>query len=216
MPTQHRLELLAQPGFGSVIIEAQLALYGVPYMLVPVGDVISDHDARGLVAQHNPISQLPTLLVGDSLVMTESAAITIWLSEEFGSGKTNLVPPPGDALRPAFLRWLIYWVANPYSVFAYLDRSKELVSDGEARSEFELALTDRLKGLLRNLEHAAGAPWFLGDSFTALDIYAAVFSEWTPGPDWYAREAPKLAKIASRVWEIPDLPPVYERNFPER
>lgn len=62
-------------------------------------------------------------------------------------------------------------------LFAYLDRSEELLSDGEARSEFQLALTDQLKGLEFNLELAAQAPWFLGDPFTALDIYAAVFSE---------------------------------------
>lgn len=216
MPTQHRLKLLAHPGFGSAIVEAQLALYDVPFMRVPVGDVVSDPDARSRVAQDNPISQLPTLLVGDSIVITESAAITLWLSEEFGSDETNLVPQPGDALRPEFLRWLIYWVASPYSVFAYLDRAKELVSNDEARVELERALTGRLTDLLCNLEHAAQAPWFMGDRFTALDIYAGVFSEWTPGRDWYAREAPKLVEIASRVWAMPDLRLVYEQNFLEK
>ncbi|MGY6637186.1 MAG: glutathione S-transferase family protein [Erythrobacter sp.] len=213
MPEHHRLELLAHPGFGSAIIEAQLMLYGVPFMRVPVGDVLNDANAQSRVEQDNPLGQLPTLLVNGSLVMTESAAITLWLSEEYGTDGMDLAPRVDDPSRPVFLRWLIYWVTSPYPVFTYLDRSKKLVSDALAKAELENRLKQRLETLIGNLEHTARSPWFLGDQLTALDVYCAVFSEWTPGREWYSKHAPKLSAIADRVWNLPSLGPVYEQNF---
>lgn len=214
MPSENRLELLTQPGFGSAIIEAQLALYGVPFISTPVGDLFTDPEARRHVAQYNPLGQLPTLLVNDSLVLTESAAITLWLADEYGTERLTLVPDPGDPVRPLFLRWLIYWVASPYAVYACLDHGAALVSDASAREKLERSLRQRLGEMILNLAAAAQTPWFLGDRLSALDIYAAVFTEWTtPGRNWYAEHAPGLLDIAGRVWALPALAPVHLRNF---
>ncbi|MFW6413233.1 MAG: hypothetical protein ACOC0V_03780 [Oceanicaulis sp.] len=54
---------------------------------------------------------------------------------------------------------------------------------------------------------------FLGERLSALDIYAGVSSEWTPGPDWYAVNAPVLSDIARRTWAMEALAPVHARNF---
>lgn len=213
MPEHDHLELLAHPGFGSAIIEAQLTLYGVPFVKVPVGDVLNDANAQSRVEQDNPLGQLPTLLVNGSLVMTESAAMTLWLSEEYATEAMNLAPRVGDPLRPVFLRWLIYWVTSPYSVFTYLDRSKKLVSAAPAQAELEHRLKERLEVLIGYLEQTAHSPWFLGDQLTALDVYCAVFCEWTPGRNWYSQHAPKLSAIAERFWNLPSLGSVYEQNF---
>lgn len=210
---QFPLILHAQPGYGSVLIEAQLSWYGVEYGLRPAGPILEDPAARSRLTAINPVAQLPALEVEDGLVMTESAAITLWLAETYGSPRRSLVPEARSAQRAAFLRWLIYWVASPYAAFTYLDRSAELVPDARARSDYEAALRHRLETLLNLLEQTAGSPWFLGERFSALDIYTAVFSEWTPGPDWYAAQAPRLARIAQRTWDIDVLQPVYASNF---
>lgn len=215
-PDRSALRLHEQPGYGSVLIEAQLAWYGVPYALQAAGAILEDEGARSRLAAINPVTQLPALETRDGLVMTESAAITLWLAETHGTQGRSLAPEVRSPLRPAFLRWLIYWVASPYAVFTYLDRSAEFVPDPSARSHYEAALRHRLEALLQLLDRNAGSPWFLGETFSALDIFAAVFSEWTPGPDWYAAHAPALARIARRTWEIEALQPVYARNFRPR
>lgn len=210
---QFPLILHAQPGYGSVLIEAQLSWYGVEYELRPAGPILEDPAARSRLTAINPVAQLPAFEAKDGLVMTESAAITLWLAETYGSPGRSLVPEARSAQRASFLRWLIYWVASPYAVFTYLDRSAELVPDARARSDYEAALRHRLEMLLKLLEQNAGSPWFLGEQFSALDIYAAVFSEWTPGPGWYAAQAPRLAQIARRTWDIDVLQPVHASNF---
>lgn len=207
------LVLYERPGYGSVLIEAQLALYGVSVELRRAGDILTDGDARARLAQVNPVGQLPAVVTPDGTVLTETAAITLWLAETYGGRGRSLAPAPGSAHRAAFLRWLAYWVASPYAAFTYLDRSAEFIRDPAARSGFEESLRSRLGDLIGVLEQRAAGPWFLGDQFSALDIYAAVFSEWTPGPDWYAVNAPVLAGIAARTWSIDALKPVYARNF---
>lgn len=207
------LVLYEQPGYGSVLIEAQLAFYSLPVELRRAGDILTDGDARARLTHVNPVAQIPALVTGDGTLVTETAAITLWLAEVYGTPERNLAPPRGSTDRAAFLRWLTYWVASPYAVFTYLDRSAEYVPDPAARAGFEAALRSRLGELIGVLNQQAAGPWFLGERFSALDIYTAVFSEWTPGPDWYAVNAPALASIARRVWDIEALKTVHARNF---
>ena len=97
-------QLFGRKGWGSALTELQLAWYGLPYRMEEVGDLFASEEARQALAKINPVAQLPTLVLPDGTVMTESAAITLYLAEATGSAE--LVPPPGDPTRPAFLRWL--------------------------------------------------------------------------------------------------------------
>lgn len=207
------LILHERPGYGSALVEAQLAFYGVEFERRRVGEFLTADRALQALMSTNPVGQLPVLELGNGDILTESAAITLWLAETCGSDDHTLVPCAGSVTRPEFLRWLIYWVASPYAVFAYLDRSSEMVADASARGEFEKSLRRRLETLIGLLEASAKAPWFLGESFSALDIYAAVFSEWTPGRDWYREYAPRLSGIAENTWALDALAPVHARNF---
>lgn len=203
--------LYQMPGWGSAIVEAQLVFYGLPHELVEAGDIYEDAAARNTLAQLNPLAQVPTLVLPSGEVMTESAAMTLYLADVAGSGA--LVPEPGAAERAAFLRWLVFLVANIYPCFTFADVPTRYVADAEAAKAFRAAVDERAKVLWREVEAAAGAPWFLGQRFSALDIFAGVMSHWRPRPAWFAAEAPKLAAIARRVQARPDMAAVFARNF---
>src|SRR5215470_1883319 len=98
-------KLYARPGWGSVLVEAQLAWYGLDYELEELDDLFASAAAREKLAPINPLAQVPTLILLDGQVMTESAAITLHLADVTGSG--DLVPAVGEAARPKFLRWLV-------------------------------------------------------------------------------------------------------------
>ncbi|UCH19055.1 MAG: glutathione S-transferase, partial [Burkholderiales bacterium] len=66
----------------------------------------------------------------------------------------------------------------------------------------------------RIAEAAAGAKWFLGDRFSALDIYVATMTHWRPGRRWFEEHTPALAAIARRGDEDPRFRAVWARNFP--
>src|SRR5262249_3449661 len=127
-------KLYARPGWGSTLVETQLAWYGLPYEIEDVDDLFASASARERVAPANPLAQVPTLILPDGQVMTESAAIPLHLADVAGS--SDLAPPPGDPTRPGFLRWLIFLVANVYPTFTYIDDPARFVPGEAAQKGF--------------------------------------------------------------------------------
>ena len=205
-------KLFARPGWGSALVEAQLAWYGLGYETEDVDDLFVSAAAQETLRPINPLAQLPTLLLPDGQVMTESAAITLHLAET--TGRTDLVPAAGEAARPAFLRWLVFVVANIYPTFTYADVPARFVPGEEAQKGFRANVDAYAQRLWRQLEDVAAAPWFLGERFSALDLYVGVMTRWRPRRGWFAQACPRLHAIASRVDAEPRLAAVWQRNFP--
>ena len=85
-------------GSGSVPVEAILTLLGLPYKVVEatVWDGQAEQDK---VAGINPMRQIPALVLPSGEVMTESAAILMWLAETYP--EAGLAPAVGDPRRAA-------------------------------------------------------------------------------------------------------------------
>jgi len=206
-------KLYGRAGWGSTLIEAQLVWYGLPFTFEPVGDLFKEPDARARLEKVNPLAQVPTLILPDGSVMSESAAITLLLADIAASD--SLVPSPGAPERAAFLRWLVFIVANIYPTFTYADDPSRFVSVGAARDPFRAATDSYALRLWRQVETAARGPWFLGNRFSALDIYVSVMTRWRPKRGWFEIEAPKLFTIARRADLKPELTEVWKRNWPQ-
>ena len=201
--------LYARAGWGSVLTEAQLAWYGLPYRLEEVGDLFKEKGAGEKLRTANPLMQLPTLVLPDGSAMTESAAITLHLAEV--TGRDDLVPHPP---RPQFLRWLVFLVANVYPTFTYADDPARFVPGEAAQAAFETNVRDYAKRLWAMMETASGAPWFLGERFSALDIFISAMTRWRPGRAWMVEGAPRLHAIAQAADARPELAAVWKRNYP--
>jgi GST-like protein len=204
--------LYGRAGWGSTIVEAQLVWYGLPFAFEPVGDLFNSPDARTRLEKVNPLAQVPTLVMPDGSVMSESAAITLLLADI--TGQDTLVPKPGAPERAKFLRWLVFLVANIYPTFTYADDPARFVSVNAARDPFRAATDAYAQRLWRQVNSEAGAPYFLGERFSALDIYIAVMTRWRPKRGWFEIETPKLFAIARHADQIPELRPVWTRNWP--
>jgi GST-like protein len=205
--------LYGTPGWGSALVEAQLEFYGLPYHLETVGDLFKDAAAAAKLEGIHPLKQIPTLILPDGQVMTESAAITLWLAGH--TGRDDLVPGPDAPEQAAFLRWLVYLVANIYPTFTYADDPSRFVSLEAAQAPFKEAVNAYGKRLWTIVEGEAKSPWFLGDRFSAIDLYIGVMRHWRPNPDWFAANAPRLNAIALRAQALPTLSAFWKRNFPD-
>jgi GST-like protein len=204
--------LFGRPGWGSAIVEAQLTWLGVPFDYEEVPDLFTSDEGRASLARHNPLPQVPTLLLPDGSVMTESAAITLHLADV--TGRSDLVPEAGHPSRPQFLRWLVFLVANVYPTFTYADVPRRFVPDAAAAKDFRAAVDAYQCRLWAIVESAAAAPWFLGERLSALDIYLGTMTHWRPGRDWFTEHAPTLAAIAQRIGADARLREVWKHNFP--
>lgn len=209
--------LWGRPGWGSAIVEAQLDWYGLPFTYETVEDLFKTPGAGDRLRKVNALAQVPTLVLPDGGVMSESAAITLLLADI--TGKDSLVPAAGAKERAKFLRWLVFLVANIYPTFTYADDPARFVSVDAARDPFRAATEAYAQRLWRQVESEAAqvqarGPWFLGERFSALDIYINVMTRWRPKRGWFEGETPKLFAIARKSDAVPELKEVWKRNYP--
>ncbi len=201
-------KLWGRAGWGSTIVEAQLVWYGLPFAFEPVEDLFRTPDAAAKLAKVNPLAQVPTLEMPDGSVMSESAAITLLLADI--TGKDSLVPGPKARERASFLRWLVFLVANVYPTYTYADVPDRFAPG--AGGTLRKTVDAYAEKLWRQLDGAAGTPWFLGERFSALDIYLRVMTHWRPKRGWFETQTPRLFGIARRADQKPELAEVWKRN----
>jgi GST-like protein len=200
--------ITAQRG-GGLIVEAAYALAGVPLTVEEIPwDDVGPHSRR--LAGLNPLGQVPTLVLSDGAVMTESAAILLRLAER--KPRASLVPPPGHRQRAEFLRWLIFLVAAVYPTYTYGDAPVRWVGE-DAGPKLRASTDAQRERLLRFLDRdVVAGPWFLGKRFSALDIYLPVLRLWRPGAEWWRTHVPKLSAIADRCEQLPPVARAFARN----
>lgn len=77
---------------------------GEPYELKYV-DILKGEQKTDAVLAMNPMGKVPVLLDGDAVV-TESAAIALYLADRYASGR--LAPKLDDPRRGTYLRWTLF------------------------------------------------------------------------------------------------------------
>ena len=164
---------------------------------------------EGLLAA-NPLHQVPTLVLDDGTVLTESAAIVLWLDEQYP--QAGLLPPRGSAERVHALRWMLYLVTTLYPTFSYGDFPQRYLADETAQRALVSGTKSRRREYWRQVDEAAMAPWFCGAQPSMLDAYIALMSTWDPKRAWFTQNAPRLYAIAQRADELPQLAPALARN----
>jgi len=161
----------------------------------------------------NPLLQVPTVVLDDGSVMTESVAILLWLLERHPG--SDLAPPPGDPRRAAFLRWLVYFPASIYPMFTVGDFPPRWVLGEEAQAQLKEATVQRTLTCWRILEEGLRPGDFcIGDRLGVLDLYAAMVSRWRPGRDRIREVAPRVVAAAERAEADPRVAGIFARNFP--
>lgn len=108
-------------------------------------------------ANPHPHGQVPAL-VDDDILITESAAIALYLTDQFREHPMG--PAVGDPLRGPYLTWLAYYAGVLEPVIGAFFRDAMTEAD---KTAYDI-LDGQLKGALDR------GPWLLGDDFSAADI----------------------------------------------
>jgi GST-like protein len=194
-------------GSGSVMVEAALTLLGLPYRLVEAyGD-----DPTLFAA--NPMRQVPALVLPSGELMTESAAILIWLADDHPEAR--LAPTMASAQRPAFLRWMAFLSAAIYALYWIRDDPGRIIDDPAIGAVAKARIGDRFIDCWRIMEaQTSPGRYILGDDLTVLDLYVTVISRWAGGRARFEAAAPRLAEVARRVDADPRLTTFWAQRFP--
>ena len=156
--------------------------YEITYVDIRRGDGSGGPDPRN----PHPDKKVPALVHDDELV-TESAAIALYLSDRFPA---RVGPGVGEAGRGAFLTWLAFYagVIEPAITAQWTGRG----TDPAAVADYE-AMERRLRAALET------GPYLLGEHFSAADVLIASLFHYSrelapKGPEFDAY----LARIAAR------------------
>ena len=209
------MTLYGARGSGSAAIEAALALADRPYRLIE-GATWEPGPGYDELRRVNPLGQVPTLVLDDGAVMSESAAILIALGERFPA--SGLLP--ADAIeRARAIRGLVYIAANCYAAIGIIDYPERWCADCDE------ATTERIRAGTRVRLHTlwdmfadmmAPAPWLSGAHIGALDVFAAVVSRWSGGRPHINTTRPALAEVLARVDAEPRIAAVFARHWPQQ
>ena len=200
-------------GSGSVPVEAALTLIGAPFRVIEAVTWANDAE-RDKVAAVNPMRQIPVLVTPGGEILTESAAILVWLAEQHP--EAALGPAPGDPLRGQFLRWMSFVSASIYSMFWVRDVPDRLVGDDPAaQATLKRRTADRIADCWAMMEgQIEPGRFLLGDALTVLDLYVATTSRWTPRRDRFHQIAPRMGEVVRRVDALPALRAFWTERFP--
>lgn len=204
--------LYGSKGSGSAAIEAALDRCDVTYKLVRAATWEPD-SALAALERVNPLKQIPTLLLPDGSVMTESAAILIHLGLEFP--QSDLLPmQPGR--RAQALRGLVYIAANCYAAVSISDYPERWCDDASDTTINSVRSAARSQ-LHRQWEIFAdlfpASPYFSGERPGALDFLAAVVSKWSGTRGHLTTARPQFLATLHAIEQHPDAATVFARHW---
>jgi glutathione S-transferase len=199
------IQLYYAPSTASLIPHLLLREMGIPFELVLVDRAVKAQKSPEFIAL-NPNGLVPVLKDGE-LVIYETAAICLYLCDTYGHD--GLVPAIGTAERASFYKWLI-WLTNTMqsTLMAYFNPGR-WVAEGneEGAAQVKTRAQEKVYGMLDQLDaelQSHGGDWFMGNTFTALDIYVFIMCRWTRGfSSRPAREYPHLAPYLQRMLARP-------------
>lgn len=203
------MKLYGCNGCGSTLVEAMLELTGVPYER----DVFAweDQAAWDRLKSINPKGQVPTLVLDDGTILTESAALALWIAE--GHPGSGLLPaaPRERALAYA---WTVHFATAVYEPIAIGDFPERWV-DGEAAGvSLKAHALERLKQGWQMVEaQVEPSPYLLGSALSVVDVYAAMLTRWRPGRTWFESHCPRVMRAVKATEAHPVVASVWSRNF---
>ncbi len=209
--------LFGYPGSGSAAIECALALAGLPFEQRQAASWDPKSELEALT-RVNPLQQIPTLVLPDGGVLSESAAILIHLGL---SHPASGLLPAEPAARAQAIRGLVYIAANCYAAISISDYPERWLHEPDEAS------CERLRIGTRERLHAH---WCLfADTFgallpapdagplqrpDALALLATVVSRWSGTRPCLAKERPGFLAQLQSIEQHPAVRAVFERHWP--
>lgn len=203
-------KLYGRPGSGSVVVEAMLEAAGAPYEVELVERTQGGRIPQN-IARINPLGQVPALTLPDGTVMTESAAILLYLADKYP--ETELAPAQNAPERAPYLRWLVYLAANIYMTDLRAYYPDRYTSDQNGGKYVKAAALARMAHEWEVYAEALDdKPFILGERMCVADVYAAMLATWNLDVPGFFKKHPNVRAMYDRVTAHPAIARAWARN----
>lgn len=203
-------KLYARPNAGSAAVEALLAECGAEFEII---DILRGPDGTvpRSYLQINPRGEVPTLRLADNSIMTESAAIMIYLADLHPAA--DLAPSVTSPLRPRYLRWMLYFATAVYMADLRMYFPARHSTDKSHADAIKAKAVDDMERDYDIFAEALGeGPFILGPSMSAVDIYAAMLISWAPDVTQLFASHGNIKRLYDLVAARPQIAKVWARN----
>ncbi|MBC2885131.1 glutathione S-transferase family protein [Ochrobactrum sp. CM-21-5] len=182
----------------------------IDFEFIPV-DILAGELRHPDFLRLNPAAKLP-VLVDDDLLLTESAAIVIYLAEKYGDGR--LVPADLEARAQAY-RWTMFAVTELEQPLWRIAKHTFLYPE-DKRLSADIALAEAdFKVMAKVLDdYMSGREFIAGDSISFADCVIAYVVDW--GDEQGFLDAfPNLGSYLERMYTRPKAPQRIAEAFKE-
>jgi glutathione S-transferase len=188
------------PGSAAMAPHAALAEIGIDYELVLVERDQAGNSPPEYLAL-NPSGRVPTLEHGGT-VMTESAAILLYLADRYPSARLA----PAD--RAAFYSWLVFLTNTLQTALLRLIYPERYGGSGVG----EVAAVEAQEHFRRLESELTGREWLVGDHRTAADLYLLMLTRWGRHLSPAAWQSPNLRAHFSRTLALPGVRRMFDEE----
>ena len=204
--------LYGSRGSGSAAVEMALRACGLAYRPVRASTWEPD-SALAELGRVNPLRQIPTLVLPDGTVLTESAAILIHLA--LTVPEAELLPAAPGA-RAEALRALVFIAANCYAAISICDYPERWTTAVDQAAHEAVRHGARAQ-LHRSWEifadSFAAQPYFNGAQPGAVDFLAAVVSRWSEARAHLSARRPGFMAALQRIDAHPRVQQVAREHW---
>ena len=202
------LKLYGTPPTRALRVVWLLNELGLEHELHPVDLMQDEHHQQNFLSL-NPAAKVPVLVDGN-LVLTESAAIQLYLAEKYP--QAGFIPETLED-RAQMYRWMFFLVTEVEQPLWRIARHTFVYPD-EKRipQDVELARQE-CREMLEVLEqHMAEREFMVGDRLSVADFNAAYTLDWANTDEMLA-SAPRLRDYLKAMYARPTAPPTIAEAF---
>lgn len=176
-------------------------------------DLEQGEEAKSEYLSINPRGQVPALVKPDGTVITESAAICLHLSDCHPEAK--LMPPAESSERAQAYRWLFFAASNLYEGVLRLYYSDRFTTDSDHAESVKSSAREYIDYCWSLLENELnGGPYLLGQTYSLVDPYLLMLTNWHEEPDLLFTKNPKLRKLCETVRSRSAVQRIWSQHFP--
>jgi glutathione S-transferase len=174
---------------------------GAEFEFVPVNILAGEHRHPEFL-RINPAGKVPVLVDGD-MVLTESAAIVMYLAEKYPD--KGLLPADREQLGQAY-RWVMFAMTELEQPLWRITRHSWLYpEDKRIPEEIPIASQEFIAMATILDNHMAGRQFIVGDTMTIADCVTAYLMDWA-NEYHLINEHPRLRTYLDKMYARPTAP----------
>ena len=202
------IQLYYSPGTACLAPHFLMEELALPYELVLVDTSKKEHQQAGYL-QLNPNGKIPLLIDGD-LLLTESAAICLYLADQYQrqSEVTNFSPAIGTPARAQLYQWMMY-LSNTLQAellsYFYPERlNDDAAGAAQVKAMAEQRVAQMLDYIDTHLAKSTGS-YLLGEQLSIADLFLFMLCRWTRGMQKPARSYARVGPYLHALLERPSI-----------